>query len=265
MSEEKLKLKFLDMSPLQDLYFIVRGFPKVGKTYLLGQALAIPELCPVLWCSLDNSHGTLTTEIYQKTVGITDLHKSGKFTAIDSLKTFKDTLAAVKQGIPLIDGKPCRTLVLDNLTEFIDRLLRLEAEKDDPTKARARALDDTAGQGDYRVVKGLMSDILHTVRYELRGVHVLATADIRVDTLKLDGADRSRIEIGVPPGLIAKVNRSFDVNGELSVKGGKRVIRFNQDAIVQGLGDRYMRLPAQIEDPTLRKILTTTGHLKGTT
>lgn len=269
MSEEKLKLKFLDMTPNQYFSILLRGPSKSGKTFLAGQVLGIPEFCPVLWMSLDNSHVTLTTPDYQRKFGISDINQVGKFTFIDSLKTFEASLAAVRQGVPLINGQPCKTLVTDNLTEFIDRLVRIEADKDHDdkarAKARARALEDTAGLGDYRIVKAHMMDVLHTMRYELKGINIIATADVRVDTIKLDGTERSRVEVGVPPGMIAKINRSFDINGELGVKGGNYVIRFNSDAIVQGLGDRFMRLPAQIEDPTLRKILTTTGHLKGTT
>jgi hypothetical protein len=245
-----MPVKVIDMCLPPNLYFMVRGPSKSGKTHLLGQILGIEELCPVLWLSLDDSHATLTTRAYQQKYGI-DLDW-GLFLSVSSYKDFLSTLNSVLQGkLPLIDDRPYRSIVCDNWTQFIEYLVIDNlAEAPNDNKERARAIEGTAGRGDYRVVRTQIVTLLDKLRYELN-VNIFSSADERRDVME-GGA--SRIEIGVPPGLIGPVNRAHDVCGAMFTHGDRYAIRFRPEGVVHGVGDRYQALPPVIEQPTMQQI-----------
>lgn len=99
---------------------LVAGLSGAGKTTLVYSAAAIPDMCPVLGISCDNSHGAVLSADFRRLLAdengvLPDLQMDIlRFDSVSDLATIVENLRADK--LKYKDGRPFKTIILDNLT-----------------------------------------------------------------------------------------------------------------------------------------------------
>jgi len=100
------------------LRFLVYGPPGAGKTYLMGSALDVPEMCPILWFECDSGLLSIKNRLQEHW---------------DRIKILKlETRQDIEMIRSVVQARPAKakTLVIDSLTELHALVLsaRLETQ-----------------------------------------------------------------------------------------------------------------------------------------
>lgn len=210
---------------------LIYGEGGTGKTTLAASATEVPELCPVLHLNIEN--------------GADSIKANGDITIvdIDSIKELQD----VYNELHHTRGAGFRTCVVDNLTEAqsqgLDHILKIGRNDFDFVDFDGASFSNGAWNRSSEQMRKLMRYFRDLPMFTT----FIAWERDYSETSKPDYGPHFTKTFGKEaPGLVNDCYR-------LRVEGGKRILQTNRTDRVAAK-DRTRTLPAQIVEPTMKKV-----------
>ncbi len=231
--------------------FLFHGDPGAGKTWLLGTADEVPEMCPVL--IIDTEGGTLT--IRDRNVDVV---------RVSSYEDIQKVVLFLRRDA----GKTYRTVGVDSLTE-LQKLIMAEIVRAEYQLKPDRHDPDIPEQRDW----GKNSERVRKIVRAIRDLPVNAIFTTLSKEVGDEGSSIREVKPALPGQLANEIPGFIDVVGylqvarvnEQGVDGDGKTIRskvlvrrliFEADRITAKDRSQVLAARGPMEDPSMKKIYT---------